>query len=157
MHSMHCSRSAERALGRAALEVDLPELQGSSAQERPARQGVQTQTRADGLLAGFVVSGLGKCQDIAVEKCRLAAVARPASVLESCGSQLRRSNLAQAQAQEHVKGPVMCEDTSLCYHALKDLPGQTARRSGQCYHGGARKGERVARSIHQVVPGEVGP
>ncbi|OLP93267.1 Inosine triphosphate pyrophosphatase [Symbiodinium microadriaticum] len=36
-------------------------------------------------------------KEIAVEKCRLAA--------------------------EHVKGPVMCEDTSLCYHALKDLPG----------------------------------
>ncbi|CAE7297987.1 unnamed protein product [Symbiodinium pilosum] len=48
-------------------KVDLPELQGASTQE------------------------------IAVQKCRLAA--------------------------EHVKGPVMCEDTSLCYHALKGLPG----------------------------------
>eukprot|EP00438_Fugacium_kawagutii_P021506 Skav226571 [mRNA] locus=scaffold1701:170412:171873:- [translate_table: standard] len=37
------------------------------------------------------------CKDIAVQKCKLAA--------------------------EHVKGPVMCEDTSLCYHALKGLPG----------------------------------
>ena len=30
-------------------------------------------------------------------------------------------------AQEHVKGPVMCEDTSLCYHALKGLPGAKSR------------------------------
>lgn len=37
------------------------------------------------------------CKEIAVQKCKLAA--------------------------EHVKGPVMCEDTSLCYHALKGLPG----------------------------------
>ncbi|CAK9096366.1 unnamed protein product [Durusdinium trenchii] len=48
-------------------KVDLPELQGAS------------------------------CEEIAVEKCRLAAL--------------------------EVKGPVMCEDTSLCYHALKGLPG----------------------------------
>ncbi|CAJ1405472.1 unnamed protein product [Effrenium voratum] len=48
-------------------KVDLPELQGATAEE------------------------------IAKEKCKLAA--------------------------EHVKGPVMCEDTSLCYHALKGLPG----------------------------------
>lgn len=37
------------------------------------------------------------CEEIAIAKCRLAA--------------------------EEVKGPVMCEDTSLCYHALKGLPG----------------------------------
>merc|ERR1719436_477649 len=36
-------------------------------------------------------------EEIAIEKCRLAA--------------------------ERVKGPVMCEDTCLCYHALKGLPG----------------------------------
>eukprot|EP00441_Pelagodinium_beii_P035159 CAMPEP_0197629816 /NCGR_PEP_ID=MMETSP1338-20131121/7524_1 /TAXON_ID=43686 ORGANISM="Pelagodinium beii, Strain RCC1491" /NCGR_SAMPLE_ID=MMETSP1338 /ASSEMBLY_ACC=CAM_ASM_000754 /LENGTH=210 /DNA_ID=CAMNT_0043200921 /DNA_START=111 /DNA_END=743 /DNA_ORIENTATION=+ len=48
-------------------KVDLPELQGDSA------------------------------ETIAKEKCKLAA--------------------------ESVKGPVMCEDTSLCYHALKGLPG----------------------------------
>ena len=36
-------------------------------------------------------------EEIAVEKCKLAA--------------------------EEVKGPVMCEDTSLCYHALQGLPG----------------------------------
>jgi len=37
------------------------------------------------------------CEEIAIQKCKMAA--------------------------EHVKGPVMCEDTSLCYHALKGLPG----------------------------------
>jgi inosine triphosphate pyrophosphatase len=39
------------------------------------------------------------CEEIAIQKCKMAA--------------------------EHVKGPVMCEDTSLCYHALKGLPGTT--------------------------------
>ena len=35
--------------------------------------------------------------------------------------------------EDHVKGPVMCEDTSLCYHALKDLPGGLWRRHfGKC-------------------------
>lgn len=48
-------------------KVDLPELQGANPEE------------------------------IAIEKCRLAAVT--------------------------VKGPVMCEDTCLCYHAMKGLPG----------------------------------
>ncbi|CAE7358796.1 unnamed protein product, partial [Symbiodinium microadriaticum] len=27
------------------------------------------------------------------------------------------------ETAEHVKGPVICENTLLCYHALKDLPG----------------------------------
>ena len=40
------------------------------------------------------------CEEIAIQKCKMAA--------------------------EHVKGPVMCEDTSLCYHALKGLPGATS-------------------------------
>eukprot|EP00928_Gymnodinium_smaydae_P054153 TRINITY_DN37976_c0_g1_i1.p1 TRINITY_DN37976_c0_g1~~TRINITY_DN37976_c0_g1_i1.p1 ORF type:complete len:232 (+),score=63.37 TRINITY_DN37976_c0_g1_i1:61-696(+) len=48
-------------------KIDLPELQGASP------------------------------EDIAVEKCKLAA--------------------------EAAGGPVMCEDTCLCYHALKGLPG----------------------------------
>lgn len=63
------------------VQVDLPELQGAS------------------------------CEEIAVEKCRLAAL--------------------------EVKGPVMCEDTSLCYHALKGLPGG---------RGGRRTGREVWRS-----------
>ena len=39
----------------------------------------------------------GEIDDIAIEKCRLAA--------------------------EHVKGPVITEDTSLCFNALGGMPG----------------------------------
>ena len=111
-------------------QVDLPELQGSSTQEKAGGvvRVVRVQKCAKAVYSDVALAGnrLGKCQEIAVAKCRLAAVARhtcadPASVSESCVSAV------QAQAQEHVKGPVMCEDTSLCYHALKDLPGQAAR------------------------------
>ncbi|CAE7513156.1 unnamed protein product [Symbiodinium sp. CCMP2456] len=107
-------------------KVDLPELQGSSTQEKAGGvvRVVRVQKCAKAVYSDVALAGnrLGKCQEIAVAKCRLAAVARhtcadPASVSESCVSAV------QAQAQEHVKGPVMCEDTSLCYHALKDLPG----------------------------------
>ena len=34
-----------------------------------------------------------------------------------------RARTCRNASKEHVKGPVMCEDTSLCYHALKGLPG----------------------------------
>ncbi|CAE7496934.1 unnamed protein product [Symbiodinium sp. KB8] len=44
------------------------------------------------------------------------------------GSSAKETAVAEETAmqkcrQEHVKGPVICENTLLCYHALKDLPG----------------------------------
>ena len=122
-------------------QVDLPELQGASTQAGAQLRRLHSIVRlgramlAKGDCRAEVPSGCGHLS--ALQKLSNRMIHPRPRIKVSCEWPLvvqttavgafvafyGRARTCRNASKEHVKGPVMCEDTSLCYHALKGLPG----------------------------------